>query len=130
MNQYFETVQNETWQEDVDAVIQQSAEFYRQHPGYQQLILSGKAPERIKRKDRRLDDLLLKGIHGPLNRKYALPDDPKLDEVFAFTLNIVELAFALSVIRDGCITEAAITEAQRAARAYLGTYIPEKLTLL
>ena len=120
---------SDDWQAYVDNVIENSATFYRNHPGYQQLILSGKAPDFIKRADRRLDDILVKAITARISRKFEIPDFPERHRVFSYALQIVELAFSLSVIRDGEIKPMAIAEGQRAAKAYLSTYLPEVLPL-
>lgn len=117
----------DTWEAQLDNVIENSAAFYEKNPGYKQLILSGKAPDYIKRADRRLDDILVKAISARIAKKFVIPDFPERNEVFGYALQIVELAFSLSVIRTGVIKPNAIDQGKRAAKAYLRTYLPEVL---
>ncbi len=125
---YFRNSRNhprpEHWPDCLEHVIKTLAEFFRLHPGYQQLMLSGKAPEHIKRAAPILDDLYVQPIFLTMGHDGRLPEFDGRTNVFAYALRIAELAFSVSVIRSGQIGRDAVQEACRAACAYLRTYLP------
>lgn len=127
--QAFRSVEGDTWKFYFDRIIDATTEFYEKNPGYRQLILSGKAPDQIKRADRRLDEILVKAITVRIEERFDFPEIPELNEAFSYALQIIELALSLSVIRNGTITPAAIAEGKRAGYAYLRTYLPEDIPL-
>ena len=116
------TFRASTWQEYVHNVIQVSAEFYRAHPPYQELMLSGKATEEMKRKAR-LDDFFRTVYRRVLAPRLGLPLVENDRVIFHNTLMIIETMLSVAVIRDGSLHEAGVKEAQRAGEAYMGLYV-------
>ncbi|MCR9145027.1 MAG: TetR/AcrR family transcriptional regulator [bacterium] len=121
--QSYRSIRADTWQGYLDNLIQTSCDFYRANPAYQELILSGKASDDVKRKAR-LDDFFLLIFRRDLIQRLGLPAIANDREIFNNTLQIVELMLSLTVIREGELSERGVVEAKRAGRAYLGLYFP------
>ncbi len=119
----YRSIRADSWQGYLDNLIDASCEFYRANPAYQELMLSGKASDDIKRKAR-LDDFFLTAFRRDINRRLGLPALANDREVFNNTLQIVELMLSLTVIREGNLSDRGIQEAKRAGRAYMGLYFP------
>jgi AcrR family transcriptional regulator len=111
-----------TWQDIGDMAIKTSVEFYRAHPAYVELMLSGNAPEKIKRRDR-MDEFLQAFLRQAMKR-LGVNVTPKIVDALHHAFQFTELIFSISVARDGTITDEAVVEAQRVARAYMSLYIP------
>ena len=99
-----------------------AAEFYRERPAYVELMLSGNAPEKIKRRDR-MDEFLSAFLRAYM-RRIGLDVTPKIHDALHYCFQFSELLFSISVARHGTITEEMIVEAQRMWTAYLSIYIP------
>ncbi|MEQ9362685.1 MAG: TetR/AcrR family transcriptional regulator [Leptospirales bacterium] len=119
----YRAIRADTWQGYLDNIIEASADFYRAHPAYQELMLSGKASDDVKRKAR-LDDFFLVIFRRELIQRLSLPAIANDREVINNVLQIVELMLSLGFIREGKLSEHGVLEAQRAGRAYLGLYFP------
>ena len=107
--------------------LDSTAEFYRQNPAYQQLILSGRAPAQLKSADREGDTRLAQTILEMAHAKFELPKIPKLNEIFFNAVEVGDLFLSLDLMRNEKITQAGVEEAKRACKSYLRTYLPEIL---
>lgn len=119
----YRTIRADSWQGYLDNLTAASTEFYRSNPAYQELMLSGKTSDDIKRKAR-LDDFFLMIFRRDLVQRLGLPKITNDREVFSNTLQIVELMLSMTFVREGELTQKGVLEAQRAGRAYLGLYFP------
>ena len=63
-----------------------------------------------------------------INDHFHLPEIPRANEIFFHVVEIIDLFFTLSVLRNDAITKSMSIEAGRAAKAYLLTYFPSILT--
>jgi len=115
------------WQALISWLIQRTAAFYQAHPAFEVLILSGKAPARIKQTDRELDSQLGQALTELFQQHFDLPDIKGLDQIVYNAVEIVDLFFSLALRRNQTLTPDAIEEARRAAIAYLRNYFPEFL---
>lgn len=115
------------WSMTLSAAIEACAAFYQSHPGYAQLILSGKAPYQIKQSDREQDGHLARQYLELLNTLYLLPAIPNLDRILFHATEIIDLMLSLDYIKYGTLSPEGILEAKRASKAYLRTYLPELL---
>lgn len=111
-----------SWQDIGDLAIVTSVDFYRANPAYVELMLSGNAPEKIKRKDRM--DAFLQAFLRQSMKRMGVNVTPKIVDALHHAFQFTELIFSISVARHGAITDEAIVEAQRMSRAYMSLYIP------
>lgn len=121
------TIQFQSWQALFDFSIDKSVEFYQSHYEYQQLILSGKAPAKIKLLDRKSDDEAAQLILSLYQSYFDFPHLPNLSKIMFHAMEIVDLFFSLSVQQNKQITNDMIIEAKLASKSYLRCYLPEVL---
>ena len=119
----------DNWQTIIDQAVDRVTHFYNVNPGYQQLILGGKAPPEIKVVDRENDLLVGQLLIDVIKRHFMLPEFPRAAKVFFNSTQLADSFLSLSVIREQRITDEARAECKRAVRAYLRTYLPDELPL-
>ena len=115
------------WSDILNQAIDRACAIYQDSPAYQQLIIGGKAPPEIKLTDRVNDEVLGRLLINAISQHFVLPDFPRATEIFFYSVEIIDLLFMLSVLREDRISEAMIVEAKRAAYAYLRIYLPTEL---
>ena len=115
------------WQDVVRILLQRGVNFYRANRVSRQLQIGPNTPPQLKLHDRRSDMALGTIFQQQLETFFDLPDVPNRPQVFFRAVEIADLMFCLSVLDSGTITPEMSDEAARAAIAYLGTYLPEKL---
>lgn len=115
------------WHDVCNNMIDRSVAFYEASPAARQLLIGGKTPPQFKRADRDNDRRLGALLKQHLETYFVLPQIPNELDVFFYAVEIIDLMFVLSMLRENDITEAMTAEAKRAARAYLETYLPREL---
>jgi AcrR family transcriptional regulator len=121
--------QSAGWECVFSDVLEQGALFLDGKASRRELIWGSKVPLDIKRSDRQNDRKISKAILDRLIEIYNMPDFPRREEIFYQAIEIADLIFCLSMLDHGRLTKQAITDAQRAAIAYLRTYLPSELPL-
>lgn len=114
-----------SWQTLFDAAIDRGAALYAANPAYRKLIIGGKAPPEIKLADRENDELIGALLLEMIGRHFEVKKTEALQRALFYAVEIVDLMFSLSVLRQGDITPAMQQEAKTAAKAYLGEYLGE-----
>jgi AcrR family transcriptional regulator len=116
-----------TWQDIITAVNARGMEFYQRNPAAQQLQIGPKTSPELKLRDRQSDVAIGKLYEQHIEAFFELPALPDRSRIFFRAVEIADLMFCLSVLENGSITPAMCAEANRAAIAYLASYIPETL---
>lgn len=116
-----------SWQNLFDAAIDRAAKLYGDHPAYRQLIIGGKSPPEIKLADRKNDEQVGQLMRDVIARHFKLDRFSRDNDVFFYATEIVDLMFSLSVIQNGVIKPAMVSEAKVAGKAYLNQYLPTEL---
>ena len=117
-----------SWQDLADQMVNRGARIYRDHPPATQLFIGGKTPPEIKMLDRINDREVAAALEQTFNKYFELPEAMVKPDTFYIFIEIVDLIFSLSILEHGKITTEMLEEARRAGKAYLGIYLPEKLT--
>jgi len=123
----YEVAAGTNWPDIIYQAIERATEIYTKSAGYQQLIVGGKAPPDIKLSDRGNDEVLGRLLMGAISQHFVLPDMPRATDIFFFAVEIIDLFYMLSVMREGRVSKEMLTEAKRAAHAYLRVYLPREL---
>lgn len=116
-----------SWRDVLEQAIDRSTDFYAKNPGYRKLIIGGQTPPDIKLSDRGNDEVLARRLRIAIGQHFVLPDFPNQADVFFFAVEIVDLIFMLSMMREDDISAAMTEEAKRASYAYLRVYLPRVL---
>ena len=116
------------WLSIIDESIDRASRFYNASGAYRQLIIGARAPADIKLSDRLNDEVIGQILIDAINDHFYLPEIPRANEIFFHVVEIIDLFFTLSVLRNEEITEHMSIEAGRASKAYLLTYFPSVLT--
>ncbi len=119
----------ETWHDIVDILITRAIRFYQTHPPALQLFISGKTSESIKQKDRNKDEDIDVAVFTILDHFFQLPSFDRQSDIFFIWVEIVDTIFTISQMKYGIVTKGMESEAKRAAKAYLGTYLPVETPL-
>jgi len=115
------------WPDVVRVLIRRGVAFYDGNRASRQLQIGPNTPPELKLRDRRSDVILGAIYQEQLETFFELPPIPNLPQIFFRAVEIADLMFCLSVLETNAITREMSDEAARAAIAYLGTYLPEKL---
>ncbi len=118
---------NGSWRDILERAIDRSTDFYAENPGYRQLIIGGQTPPEIKLSDRGNDEVLAQLLRKAIGQHFVLPDFPNQADVFFYAVEIIDLFFMLSMMRENEISAAMAEEAKRASYAYLRVYLPREL---
>lgn len=116
-----------TWEDVIAVSAARAVRFYDERPDARQLLIGAKAPPEFKRTDRENDRFLGTVLRDHVAAVFELPAMPRTDEIFFHAVEIVDLFYSLSMLREGAITADMAAEAVRAAVAYLRTYLPAVL---
>ncbi len=117
----------ESWQAIVRTAVSRATALYNDRPDYRELILGGKAPAEIKLSDRQNDETIGRILLDALEQHFVVPDFPRRNEILFYSVEIADLMFMLSQMREGEINATMCEEAQLAMVTYLRAYLPEKL---
>jgi AcrR family transcriptional regulator len=115
------------WQDIIAALNARGMEFYQRNPAAQQLQIGPKTSPDLKLRDRQSDVTIGMLYEQHIEAFFELPGIPDRSRVFFRAVEIADLMFCLSVLEHGRITAAMCAEADRAATAYLESYIPATL---
>ncbi len=115
------------WHDVIYELINRAVDFYHHSPAARQLLIGGKTPPQFKRADRDNDRRLGETLKQHFEKVFILPSIQNELDVFFYTVEIIDLMFVLSMLRENAITEDMAAEAKRAAIAYLETYLPREL---
>jgi AcrR family transcriptional regulator len=115
------------WQDIIAALNSRGMEFYQRNPAAQQLQIGPKTSPDLKLRDRQSDVAIGMLYEQHIAAFFELPAIPERARVFFRAVEIADLMFCLSVLESGSITAAMCAEADRAAIAYLESYIPATL---
>lgn len=115
------------WQDVVRALTRRGAGFYLDNAAARQLQIGPKTPPQLKLSDRRSDAAIAALFEREIGRRFRLPPVSGLPQVFFRAVEIADVMFSLSVLEHGTVTTAMCREAERAAIAYLETYLPARL---
>ncbi|SON49696.1 TetR/AcrR family transcriptional regulator [Vibrio tapetis] len=113
-----------TWHDIVDILVTRAIHFYQTQTPARQLFISGKTSASIKQKDRKNDEEIAIAIFTILDHFFHLPSFDRQSDIFFIWVEIVDTIFTISQMKYGIITKGMESEAKRAAKAYLGTYLP------
>lgn len=116
------------WSNILDQAIERACTIYEASPAYRQLIIGGRAPAEIKLSDRDHDEEVGRLLFDAIDQRFVVPDIPRANQIFFHTVEIVDLFYMLSMIRDNRITAEMTLEAKRAAYSYLRSYLPAELS--
>ena len=115
------------WQDIVATLNSRGLEFYQRNPAARQLQIGPKTSPDLKLRDRQSDVAIGMLYEQHIAAFFELPTIPDRARVFFRAVEIADLMFCLSVLESGSITPAMCAEADRAAIAYLESYIPATL---
>lgn len=112
------------WQAIIGGFLSASAEFFNGDPAARQLILGPRTAPDIRQAGCHDDYRFGVQLHAVLSERFHLPELAEPVAIFFRAIVITDAFFALSVLENGVVTPHMVTEATRAAVAYLGNYLP------
>jgi len=118
-----------TWQAIVETFLGSSADFFNRDSAARQLILGPRTAPDIRQAGCHDDYRFGVQLHSVLSERFHLPELAEPVAIFFRAIVITDAFFALSVLEEGVVTQHMVTEATRAATAYLGNYLPPILRL-
>jgi AcrR family transcriptional regulator len=116
-----------SWQDVIAALNERGMAFYQKNPAAQQLQIGPKTSSDLKLRDRQSDVAIGRLYEQHVDAFFALPSLADRSRVFFRAVEIADLMFCLSVLEHGTITPQMCAEADRAAIAYLESYLPARL---
>lgn len=115
------------WQDVIVALNARGMQYYIANRAAQQLQIGPQTSPDLKLRDRQSDVRLGKLYEQHLGEFFTLPDLPDRSRIFFRAVEIADLMFSLSVLENGVITPEMCAEADRAAIAYLESYLTSSL---
>lgn len=115
------------WQDVIRTLDARGMAYYARNPAAQQLQIGPKTSPDLKRRDRQSDVALGRLYEQHVAEFFTLPPLPDRSRIFFRAVEIADLMFGLSVLESGHITPAMCAEADRAAIAYLESYLSTSL---
>ena len=115
------------WPDVVTAFVEAGRDFYAQRRDALAIQLGPFTPADIKTRDRDNDMTVGRLLKAAIGAHFVLPEVPDSDGVFFRAIEIADLMFMLSVRAHDRLDAFHVTEAARAAIAYLGLYLPPLL---
>jgi AcrR family transcriptional regulator len=116
-----------SWRILLRCLIDRSARFNRANPVYAKLTISAGTPSELKGLDRDADRVRAQLVLGILEEHFVLPRIPKREKVVYFAVEIVDLAFTLSVREAGHLTIEWVQHGKDAAEAYMAKHFGDEL---
>lgn len=114
----------DTWQDVVTALTKRGAAFYMGNAAARQLQIGPKTPPALKLHDRHSDIAIARLYEEHIASVFELPPIANRSRLFYRAIEIADLMFCLSMLEHGSLTKEMCREADRAASAYLATYLP------
>lgn len=124
----FPVAPEDEWADIVRKALVSGSAFLDAKASRRQLIWGPRSPSHIKRSDRANDRRLGAAILGRVGENFDVPDFPRREEIFYHAVEIADLLFCLCMLDHARLTAEALSDAQRAAIAYLRIYMPAELT--
>ncbi|WAC57732.1 TetR/AcrR family transcriptional regulator [Gordonia sp. SL306] len=115
------------WEDVIEVAAERAVRFYAARADARQLLIGPKTQAQYKRSDRENDRRLGSILRDHIAEVFVLPEIPYEDDVYFHAVEIIDLFYSLSTMRNGGITPEMAAEAVRAAVAYLRTYLPAAL---
>jgi len=115
------------WQEVTTILNARGMAYYSSNPAARRLQIGPKTSPELKQRDRRSDLTIGELYERHIDQAFVLPQLPQRVQIFFRAVEIADLMFSLSVLESGIITPAMCGEANRAANAYLESYLPATL---
>ncbi|WP_016746415.1 TetR/AcrR family transcriptional regulator [Rhizorhabdus wittichii] len=113
-----------SWQAIIGTFLAASADYFNADAAARQLILGPRTTPDIRQAGCHDDYRFGVQLHAALAAHFHLPELAEPIAIFFRAIVIADAFFALSVLEDGVITRHMVGEANRAATAYLGNYLP------
>lgn len=115
------------WQDIVTTLTKRGAAFYMENVAARQLQIGPKTPPALKLYDRHSDTAIARLYEEHIASVFELPRIANRSRLFYRAIEIADLMFCLSMLEQGSLTKEMCREADRAASAYLATYLPAVL---
>lgn len=113
---------------DIGVILEtRMVQYYQDHDMARALILGQHLHSDILAADHQHDEEMGCRIEAIYRQYFELPPLPKEYNIFAIALQIADKVYAMSHQEYGNITPAMAREGWRAARSYLGIYLPDQL---
>jgi AcrR family transcriptional regulator len=115
------------WQDVITTLNARGMEFYTHNPAARQLQIGPRTSADLKLRDRQSDVAIGKIFEQQVDEFYVLPEIEGRSRIFFRAVEIADLMFGLSVLESSTITQEMCAEADRAAIAYLESYLSSSL---
>jgi AcrR family transcriptional regulator len=113
------------WQSALAGMLRAARHYFDGHPAAMHLVLSPQVAKDMNAGNRRFGS----EIEQWLRETYALDASRELALACEIVVELVDAVWSKSYQEHGRITDRLFDEALRAATSYLGTYLPERLSL-
>lgn len=121
-----DTSEFETWQDYVHFLAREAASVVREDKALMRVVY-GVRNEETKDVGKDLDSSIAKLALSQVEERFLLPDLPEAARKVGIAVSLIDSVFRYSFREQGEITEEMVSEAARAAVAYLRSYLPEFL---
>ncbi|XDD55641.1 TetR/AcrR family transcriptional regulator [Leptospira sp. WS4.C2] len=121
-----ETTEFQTWQDYVYFLAREAASVVREDLALMRVVY-GVRNEETKDVGKALDSTIAKLALSQVEDRFLLPDLPDMARKVGIAVSLIDSVFRYSFREQGEITEEMVSEAGRAAVAYLRSYLPEFL---
>ncbi|MCG6141007.1 TetR/AcrR family transcriptional regulator [Leptospira mtsangambouensis] len=115
-----------SWQDYVHFLAKEAAAVVREDPALVRVVY-GVRNEETMYIGKALDDKIAALALSQVAERFVLPDWPEAARKVGIAVSIIDSVFRFSYREGGEITEEMVSEAGRAAVAYLRSYLPEYL---
>ena len=116
-----------SWQDFISAIIERSAQIYRNDPIARKVLLSSTMPHEVKNADRESALTYVETMQSRLEELYEMPSVDRLLQRLLYALTLVDALFELDYNSSGNISEEITEEAKLAMIGYLANFIPGDL---
>lgn len=121
-----DTSEFETWQDYVHFLAREAASVVREDLALMRVVY-GVRNEETKDVGKALDSTIAKLALSQVEDRFVIPDLPDMARKVGIAVSLIDSVFRYSFREQGEITEEMVSEAGRAAVAYLRSYLPEFL---
>ena len=113
-----------SWQDFIYAIIDRSAQIYRNDPIARKVLLSSTMPHEVKNADRESALTYVQTMQSKLEELYEMPSVERLPQRLLYALTLVDALFELDYNSNGNLSEEISEEAKLAMISYLSNFIP------
>jgi AcrR family transcriptional regulator len=124
-----DVVNYEKWQDFIGIEMGRAGQFYNEHPVMAKLFFGANVVREVRTLDARNVEAASGSIHQRMNEIFEMPYLRNSDVKFATMIGIYDGVWMTSYSRHGHITEPFAREAETAAIAYCGTFLPAVVPL-